>query len=255
MNNNCIAVLMVFSVLIGCSDAPGLSLGAAGFTEADLELCQQRECPTITADYIVVTNPTEVARHINAHIENYVAAAFLAANEAASSVPETPKVAAATFARDYFRDKEEFPEMSGTYEATVHVRDSYLSEGMLSVEMSQYTFTGGAHGYGSTVFANFDTESGEKLSADHLFLDTARLLAIAEQAFRDKYGIPSDSSINATGFWFENERFHLPESIGFSEKGAILHYNPYDIASYAEGAIEIVVPWKEITPVLATQYR
>ena len=58
--------------------------------------------------------------------------------------------------------------------------------------------------------------------------------------------IPADSSINATGFWFEDDTFYLPETIGFQDSSIIILYNPYDIASYADGTIEIIIPLEDV---------
>jgi hypothetical protein len=253
MNNNRIVLALVLTALVGCSNPPEITLAAEGFTEADLAICKKGDCPTITADFIFVTQPETIGDKINPVIREFVARSFMNAGDETAATTQTPLQAAEAFAKRYQRDKEEFPEMTGSYEAVVTVRDSYLSQVLLSVEMKQYTYTGGAHGYGSTEFANFNPETGNTLSVIDLFFDLDEFKSLAEQHFREKYAISKEASINATGFWFENERFHLPNSIGFSDKGAILHYNPYDIASYAEGAIEFTIPWEEVAPLLAEE--
>ncbi len=63
---------------------------------------------------------------------------------------------------------------------------------------------------------------------------------------RKENQIPEGGSINATGFWFENDGFYLPETFGISKKSITLHYNQYEIASYAEGPITIEIPLTEV---------
>jgi hypothetical protein len=117
---------------------------------------------------------------------------------------------------------------------------------MICLEMKQYLYTGGAHGYGSAWYLNVDLQSGEELSTYDLLNNVDHFKNYAEKVFREKLEVPEGGSINATGFWFDEDEFYLPETIGFQDSNLILLYNPYDIASYADGAIEIDIPIKEI---------
>jgi len=36
---------------------------------------------------------------------------------------------------------------------------------------------------------------------------------------------------------FEENQFRLPENIGLAADAIILHYNPYEVASYADGSL------------------
>ncbi|MDX1463282.1 MAG: RsiV family protein, partial [Marinirhabdus sp.] len=60
--------------------------------------------------------------------------------------------------------------------------------------------------------------------------------------FRKMYDIAQNESINAPGFWFEDDTFYLPETFGISNETITLHYNPYEIAAYATGPVEINLP-------------
>ena len=71
--------------------------------------------------------------------------------------------------------------------------------------------------------------------------------------FRQKEGIPKDKSINHTGFMFEQDSFYLPENMGFTKEGLKLLYNPYEVASYADGPIEFTLTHAEIKKYLAIQ--
>lgn len=44
---------------------------------------------------------------------------------------------------------------------------------------------------------------------------------------------------------FPGNRFDLPDNIGYSTKGLILHYNPYEVASYAEGPVVVTIPYSK----------
>ena len=49
---------------------------------------------------------------------------------------------------------------------------------------------------------------------------------------------------------FEGEKFALPMTIIFNEKGLLLYYNSYEAASYADGPKEIQLTFKELEPYL-----
>ncbi|MAN59888.1 MAG: hypothetical protein CMC08_08655, partial [Flavobacteriaceae bacterium] len=116
MNNKYILLFGLSMLFSACSDAPGLTLTAASFTEEQLPSCQQRTCPSITVNYIVVGGETEVADSINAAIAEFVSTSLMGNEETGNRPHSDLKAAAVDFAQLYFNDKAEFPDMAGTYE-------------------------------------------------------------------------------------------------------------------------------------------
>ena len=49
---------------------------------------------------------------------------------------------------------------------------------------------------------------------------------------------------------FETESFYLPDNIGYTENGLILFYEPYEIASFADGPIILTIPYTDANPFL-----
>ena len=83
---------------------------------------------------------------------------------------------------------------------------------------------------------------------------TERLLRLSpKKKFRAKYKIPASKPINATGLMFEDEKFQLPQNIFFTDKGLLLYYNSYEIASYADGPKELLFSYKEVNDYLLIQ--
>src|SRR5690606_30116260 len=121
---------------------------------------------------------------------------------------------------------------------------------LISLEMAQYLYTGGAHGYGSTSFMNIDPKTGEELSLEKLIQDTSKFTSFAEDEFRKQQNIKKNQSINDLGFWFEGDTFYLPETVGFTDDSMIFIYNQYDIASYADGPIELKISLSQAKPFL-----
>ena len=151
-----------------------------------------------------------------------------------------------SFQKEYDKLKSKFPEESTKWEATVKGTVTFENNQILTIRLDYYLFTGGAHGYSSIRYLNFDKTKGKELGNKELFKDMEAFKNLAESKFREEEKIPMTSSINSTGFMFENDTFYLPENIGFTQEGLQLFYEQYEVASYADGPIVLVLPYQEI---------
>lgn len=150
---------------------------------------------------------------------------------------------AQTFIDNYETTAREFPEYNIPWEASVEGRVLTNSPEIISLEFNLALFTGGAHGFSSRSYINLNPQTGEIIKNEDLF--TAEFQEYAEEVFRIKNEIPEGESINSTGYFFENDSFHLPQNIGFLKNKIILRYNAYEVASYSEGGIQIEIPREE----------
>lgn len=244
--------VLCLTFLSACEQASELSLIPTLLEQSELDLCATENCPKITINYLQAVGSQKSAEKINLIIDQFIISALYLGEDPepkASSKEEAMK----DFIDAYFTAKAEF-DFSTPYEAALDVDEIFQNEQFLSLDLKSYLYTGGAHGNGSVHFKNFDKKTGAEISMETLFLDLTTFTAFAEEKFRAVYQIPRNGSINATGFWFEGDTFYLPPSIGFSEKGAVMLYNSYDIASYADGPIELTLSWEEISPYLSNVY-
>lgn len=113
-----------------------------------------------------------------------------------------------------------------------------------SVEYNDYT--GGAHGMNALVCNVFDLTTGETVSESALFGEGYRdgvsaLLKTALDAFLEAQEEGEDLIFGAPE---PNGNFSV------SEEGVTWTYNPYEIAPYAMGAIELTVRWSDLKPYL-----
>lgn len=155
------------------------------------------------------------------------------------------------FTKGFQNLQEEFPEELTGWEAKVDGIKSYEDPAVLTIKLSTYVFTGGAHGYGATTYLNFDKKTGKEISGSELFKDPDAFKEFAEIAFRKQYDISSGAPINSTGFMFQANRFILPENIGLTAESVVLHFNPYEAASYADGSLILEIPMEEALPYLS----
>ena len=148
-----------------------------------------------------------------------------------------------------------YPETIAPWEAKIDGSVVYEDKELLTLQLQSYVFTGGAHGYSAQRFLNFDKKRGVALENWQLFQNREAFEQFVETKFREQEAIPAEASINQTGLMFESDRFYLPENIGFTKEGVKLLYNPYEVASYADGPIVLTLPFNEVRPFLATETK
>lgn len=155
-----------------------------------------------------------------------------------------------SFIDSYEKLRQDFPKDSFGWEAKIDGEVKYKSENIINIEIKHYTYTGGAHGYQGMRSLLFDPNTGKTILQNQLFKDRNAFKAFAEKEFRAKYKIPEKGSINQTGYMFEDDTFHLPQNIFYTDKGLLLFYNPYEIASYADGTKELSFSYNEVNDYL-----
>lgn len=249
MYNKITVLVCIAFISVSCDREKNIEFSSESFTEKELPICENANCPEVTINYVHVFGDEEVSEKINKKIDNFIISSLLLGDDTIPTA-KTIQEAATGFIEAYWADKEQFPDMAGDYFAEITVTELYTSPKHICFEMRQYLFTGGAHGYGTTSFMNIDPQTGKELTAEQLFKNNKEFAEFAEKKFRIQQKIANEESINDTGFWFDNEEFYLPESVGFTQDSLIFVYNQYDIASYAEGPIELKIDMKEASPFL-----
>ena len=152
----------------------------------------------------------------------------------------------ASFTTSYQKFVTDFPDYHLPWESTVDGKVIYQSDALICIEINHYSFTGGAHGNGGLQSLLVDALTGKMIPNDKLFKNSNDFKAFAEKEFRRTYKIPETGSINQTGLQFEDEQFHLPQNIFFTDKGLLLYYNQYEVAAYVEGTKQLLFPYDKI---------
>jgi len=179
------------------------------------------------------------AERINHHVEALIANTIYP-DTSAMSIQKTIN----TFNSDYEDFLADFPDTNNTWELYVESEISYQSESVLSMAINIYRYEGGAHGNDKIVFLNLNPKTGEVydfndlVSNKDVFKAKAKTFFIKHLELKEQ---PTDISD-----YFYGSDFKLPEEIGFCEEGVILLYNVYEIASYAQGYTEFVIPFEDL---------
>ncbi|TXD82187.1 DUF3298 and DUF4163 domain-containing protein [Subsaximicrobium wynnwilliamsii] len=227
---------------------PAMILSCAEEVKVNFEEAQIKttEAANINFNYPKATGTKTVAERINQSIENYVANQTNMANDTLRNV--TIDEAVKQFNFEYKRFKSDFPEAAQQWEAFVDGEVTYKSPELICIYINSYLDTGGAHGNTVVRFLNFDAQTGELLEKEALINDRAAFLKIVQQHFQSETK-PQDQGETTEDFFFGKD-FQLPESIGFNDEGVVILYNTYEIASYAQGITEFLIPYAEVNSLL-----
>ena len=193
----------------------------------------------------VAEGDTELAKKINFTIENHIANMLNFAEDFSETIEL--KEAIKNFDDNYKAFNDDVEENNLVWEATFDGEVTYNSEAIISLAISNYSNTGGAHGSTNVTFFNFDKATGHPITIKSLFTDMKSFNELAEEHFKE--ALLFEENYTYENYFF-GEAFHLPENYGFSDEGLILFYNTYEIAPYAMGIMEFTIPFDELDELL-----
>jgi Deacetylase PdaC/Protein of unknown function (DUF3298) len=169
------------------------------------------------------------------------------------AIPDIEKNVA-LFLQSYEETLIEIPEYPMPWSVDISFESLFQNEKFITLAYSDYQFTGGAHPNGSLLYFVFDKLTGKKLSSKDLFSNAEKLNAIAEENFRKQNAIAPSSPLSESDFTFPNDKFTINGNIGITKDTLIIFYNSYEIASYAQGPIELRLPLNQIKDILVSKY-
>lgn len=192
-------------------------------------------CMTARVQYIALNENQPIAHQaINAHIKK-----MLQGN--------APTIAASldSFMAEAKVFFEEFPDVPTGYGREIEQAVLLNTPELLTIEEFSYSFTGGAHGNYGTTYYNFDAITGQVIDLTNILVDDYEitLKAIAEPIFKKNYLEAGRTNYSEAGFYFENDVFKLTDNFAITKEGLKFLYNPYEVAPYALGQQEIIIPY------------
>ena len=146
------------------------------------------------------------------------------------------------FNNEYMSFISDFPDSPQNWEAQIDGEILYQSPEIISIAITSYINTGGAHGNLNISLKNFNATTGNLISNDNLFKNTNAFKKMAlpyfKNAIKEKEGV------------FEFNNFELSANMAYSNEGLLCLYNTFEIASFSSGIIEFTIPYNEINPLL-----
>jgi len=122
---------------------------------------------------------------------------------------------------------------------------------LLTMQLSGYSFQGGAHGSSLTIFINWNTKAQKYIGLNDLLIDNyqLRLDSIAEGIFRKQENLSPTESLK-TNYFFAKDKFALNTNFQVMPTGLRFLYNEYEIKPYAAGRTELFIPYTQIKNLL-----
>jgi hypothetical protein len=244
-------LLALAFVLVACNAK--LQLEPRSYSESSTVNCISTQgCAKIKLDVLVASAKNTVSDSLNKAIFNAVKNSVYA-GENPKEVTNYKELSH-SFITTYAQVKKELAQNgiteTASWEASATATVGFQSKKVLNVVIEYYIFTGGAHGNGAVRSLLLNPKTGKNISAATLFSDPIKVTQLVEQAFRKKFNIAPSNSLNNEGYFFPNSVFVLPKNILFKEQNLVFHYNPYEIASYANGPIDIELPYQAVAEFL-----
>jgi len=112
------------------------------------------------------------------------------------------------FDKDYLAFKNEYPDSNMPWSTTVDSEVLYQSPDLISIGISTYMNTGGAHGNSYIRLLNFNAETGDALNKTAIITDTLALSKIARQHFLNE--TEAEEVNGKFKYFFWDKDFHLP---------------------------------------------
>ena len=209
----------------------------------------------LSVSYIQLKEDTEGARKINDSLRllaiNSVADWLDSATVASHpDARENLNKAASLFAENYEEVRKDMGSLGGCWELETTADTLHASPKALTVKLETYTYMGGAHPNSSLTLYTFDRETGRMLTLDDMISDTTALLGVLEKEFRHHQNLLPLTNLEEQGYFLRDGRFFLPANVGVSREGLVFYYNPYEIAAYAVGPIQVTVPYAKLNGIL-----
>jgi hypothetical protein len=102
---------------------------------------------------------------------------------------------------------------------------------------------GGVHPFGTTLFINFETSTGQKIALQDVLKGGTfpQLESLAERLFRGENKLSSRASLSENGYAFPQDKFKLNNNFGFGENALVFLFNMYEIGAGAMPATEVTI--------------
>jgi len=127
-------------------------------------------------------------------------------------------------------------------------------DGWLVLELMDASYTGGAHGNYAHSYLNADLQRQQVWRLTDVVADTGALVPFLDAAARYRFRIAPDEPLGDRLF-VENNTISVTDVFFITPTGLGFVYNPYEIASYADGSVTLFLPYKRIVPFLTPSFR
>jgi hypothetical protein len=148
------------------------------------------------------------------------------------------------------KEHPDMPMESLNWEYSEVMEISFPASSLAQISQSREYYLGGAHGMREKKYALIDTVQARQLKLEDLIKrgSMAELHLLVEAELRTLSGIDKGTPLSQGGFFEDTP--DIPENFFIDPKGFGFHWDPYEIAPYAAGPIDIVLAPKQVKNLL-----
>lgn len=127
----------------------------------------------------------------------------------------------------------------------------YNKDGKLSMLASNYAYTGGAHGIYREYCVNYSVSDGKFVHLKDIFpgLDTPTGKKAYNNVLKPILTAKAEKVLAGSSMSLLTDEVEPTGNFSFSDTGIVLRYQPYQIASWAAGVVEVPLTWHEIADI------
>lgn len=208
----------------------------------DGQLDESSQCATVSITYPKITDT--LAPEVAANINQFIQEQLLEFSDDDGKQPATLDELANLFISNYLKD----PSPIGHWNLERRMDAVYAHDGLVTFQLMENGYTGGAHPFSGQRYFVMDMQTGKQLVlADLLSPGYEGVLNTAgEHSFREARGVSPNTSLEAEGFWFENDTFKVNTNFGVLADGLGFIFNAYEVAPYAMGPTDFIIPYDDI---------
>jgi hypothetical protein len=242
--------LLFFLGLFSCGTKTEEKVTPVSFQTKTLRLESQGGCKsdTLQCAYFEVTYPefSGLDPGVQKVVEKKIDAAVSMGNP--ESQGRTMKEIGEIFIKDFEDFKTEIPDAFGGWHYTAKANVEVLVDSLLSLSVNDEYYTGGAHGGSGVYFININPKTGQEFTLENLLKPNYNeaLTSIGNKIFRETRQLADTASLSDHYFEFPENKFELNKNYGFKKEGIVFFYNSYEIAPYAAGPTEVLIPYSEL---------
>lgn len=206
---------------------------------------RQQPCVTFQAVWKTVkSGPPEVQQLINDQIVSRL--------HPPPPRPQDFDQEAAEFVASYGKFKAEYPKVEQTWFSRRNADVVWNDGHVLTIEIEVAEFNGGAYPLLASQLLVFRASDGRLLRIQDVLKESgqAEFNQLAESQLRRDWGIPPDRSLWESGIDLRGRRFCDSSNFGVSDRGIRLHFVSGEITPPTIGAVDILLPWERLRPLL-----
>lgn len=175
--------------------------------------------------------------------------------KAVDALNEEEKTAAMNAHNENIKLSEEYYDADSdrewVYEYATTVGVKRADKSVLTLQYSNSTYSGGAHGYYGFYGRSFDVKTGKRLELTDVVKDISALPDLIREQLELYWGDAAyifPEAVDDIVTEWEN----MPWSLDYN--GLTLYYNPYHLASYSSGAQFVTIPCKDNPELFNEEY-